>query len=394
MAVNALTDKDGRKTRRLCVLTTVPVSVNAFYGKQLDFLADNGFEVTVITSPDPVLCGKISRRCKLITIPMSRGVSPFADLVAFFRVLGVMRKGKFDMVQYSSPKAALLGSLCAAICRVPVRLYLMWGLYYTGQRGLFRQLLKTAEKVTCSASTAVAPDSEGNRAFAVSERLCPQGKIRVVGEGSANGIDLERFDPSRHAARRNALRKEAGIPENALVIGFTGRLCRDKGINELVRAFTSLEYTGSFLLLVGPLDHRHGLSPETERLLKTHPRIRVTGFRENVEEWLAAMDIFCLPSYREGFGVVNVEASAMGLPVVSTDIPGPRDSVREGTTGLLVPGRDAEALATALRNLTADPALRRRMGEAGKEWAKRFEQRKHWGRILAHKRELLEKHDA
>lgn len=377
---------------RLCIMTTVPITVVFFYGEQIDFLKNKGFDITVMTSPDNFLDKRISKSCRLVLIPMIRGISPFRDLIAFGKVFWEIKKGRFDIVQYCSPKAALLGSISAFILRVPVRLYLMWGLYYSGQQGFKRKGMKFVEKLICFFSTHIAPDSESNRDFAVNEGLCPVDKISVVGEGSANGIDLNKFNPQRLKPAGAEIRKKWNIPEKALVLGFAGRLRGDKGINELVYAFESLvkRYPYMYLLLVGPLEAElSGFKDEVSELIKTHKQIVSVGYQERVEEFMAVMDIFVLPSYREGFGVVNVEASAMGLPVVSTSINGARDSVINNQTGFLVLVKSVKGLLEKIEKLIKDEELRKKMGEAGKQWAKKFEQRSHWGKIFQHRLKLL-----
>jgi len=384
-----------RRPVRLCIMTTVPLTVVFFYGEQIDFLREKGFDITVITSPDNLLDKRISKSCRLVLIPMIRGISPFLDLIALGKVFREIRNGRFDMIQYCTPKAALLGSFSSWILRVPVRLYLMWGLYYSGQQGLKRKGMKFVENLICFFSTHIAPDSKGNRDFALKEKLCPADKISVVGEGSANGIDLKKFNPERLKPVGVEIRRKYDIPEQAFVLGFVGRLRGDKGINELVLAFKQLlsRYPDIYLLLVGPWEG--GLSEirkEEEEFIRSHNKqVVYVGYQERVEEFMAAMDIFVLPSYREGFGVVNIEASAMGLPVVSTSIDGTRDSVIDNQTGFLVPVKSVEDLAGQIEKLIKDRALRKKMGEAGKGWAKKFEQHSHWEKIFQHRLRLLYK---
>jgi len=384
---------ENKKPTKLCIVATVPMSIISFYGEQIDFLTDRGFEVTVITSPDREFDGRISRKARLVLIPMTRTISPWRDLVAFIKVFSCIRKGSFDIVQYSSVKAALLGSLSSWLCRVPVRLYLMWGLYFTGRYGLKREFLKYFDKMVCFFSTAVSPDSNGNMQVAVEEKLCPSSKLSVVGNGSANGIDLSRFDPQRLKEEGRIIRESLLIPPSAVVVGFVGRLCRDKGINELVRAFVDLseQHPDLYLLLVGPQEaDENEYDPHDAATLAGHERIISVGYKDRPEEYLSAMDIFVLPSYREGFGIVNIEASAMELPVISTDIPGPRDSVLDGHTGILVPAKSVDPLREAIKTLYDDPHLRLKMGRAGREWAKCFEQRLMWQLIYTHRQALLQ----
>ena len=378
---------------KICIMATVPVSIISFYGKQIDYLKEQGFEVTVITSSDNDLVKKIPASCKLVLIPMSRQITPLKDLTSLFQIAKEIKKGKFDIIQYSSPKAALLGSICGYFFSVPARLYLMWGIYYVGQRGWKRKLLKLIEKVICCFSTQVSPDSKGNYAFALEEGLCPASKMSVVGNGSANGVDLERFNSQRLKTAGSAIRESLGIPPDAVVVGFVGRLLRDKGINELVKAFVGLsdKYQKLYLLLVGPReDKENAYEPEVNKTLLQEKRVISIGFNERPEEYMAAMNIFALPSYREGFGIANIEASAMELPVISTDIPGPRDSVLDGRTGILVSVKNVAQLQQAIERLYNDPTLRYDIGQEGRLWAKNFEQKQIWRQIITHRLSLLQ----
>jgi glycosyltransferase involved in cell wall biosynthesis len=377
---------------RLCIIATVPISINAFYGKQLEYLHQKGFDITVVTSPDADFISKLPSFIKGRCVPMIRGMSPLKDLVALFRVIKHVYRGKFDIVQYNSPKAALLGSLASYFCRVPVRLYLMWGIYYTGQKGWRRLLMKWVEKVACFCSTNISPDSQSNCIFAADERLCPSSKITLVGKGSANGIDLERYNDLLYLEKTCMIRNECGIPGDATVVGFLGRLTRDKGINELVKAFEliSISEPNTYLLMVGPWEAKNqDLEVSVESLIRDCKRVRWLGYKEDAERYMSIMDIFVLPSYREGFGVVNIEAAAMGLPVVATDVPGARDSVIDGETGLLVPPRNVQELANAIKKLIDDKGIREEMGARGRENAKLYEQKKHWGYIFDHRLTLL-----
>jgi len=395
MAVNCDQSIHHGKKTKLCILATVPISIISFYGRQLDYLSDKGFEVTVITSPDHGMEKRISTRSRLVLVPMTRTISPLRDAIAFFRILHCIGTGAFDIVQYSSPKAALLGSVAALLCRVPVRLYLMWGIYYTGQRGIKRAIMKGVERLICFCSTHVAPDSKGNRQFAIEEKLCPAHKLEVVGKGSANGVDLERFNPLSLEEKRMQIRQHYGIPPDACVFGFVGRLQYEKGINELVVAFIDMSRKKQdiYLLLVGPKEGDSAqYMPEVNSALSENPRIICAGYQEHPNEYMAAMDIFVLPSYREGFGIVTIEASAMKLPVITTDIPGPRDAVVNNSTGILVPVKSIASLRHAMEQLFNDPILRKQLGIAGREWAKNFEQNKLWQDILTHRLGLLKNH--
>ncbi len=379
---------------RMCIMTTAPITLVFFYKGLLDYFVDKGFEITVITSPDKQFINKLSPRVQYVYIPMIRGISPLKDLWALIRLIGVLKNKRFDIIQYCTPKAAFLGSIASWLCRIPVRLYLMWGIYYTSQAGLLRIVMKMIEKLSCFFSTHISPDSFGNYYFAINEGLCSAGKISVVGEGSASGIDLDRFNPDRLQDKRVEIRKSLNIHSGSIVVGFIGRLCRDKGINELVLVFEELakKNVALYLLLVGPMEAEiHEFEKSVQYMLQYNQNILRVGYQDKPEEFLAAMDIFVLPSYREGFGSVNIEASAMSLPVVSTDTPGTRSSVLDSETGLLVPAKSVDRLKEALETLIDNKGLRERMGKAGNQWEKKFEQKSLWEKIYQHRLKLLEK---
>jgi glycosyltransferase involved in cell wall biosynthesis len=228
----------------------------------------------------------------------------------------------------------------------------------------------------------------------IAERLCPKGKVKVLLGGSINGVDAQqRFNPDLvDFQRRIEICRALGIPESALVIGFVGRIVVDKGVVELVKACESLldDYPSFHLLMVGPFESRDSVPPSIENILRTHPNIHCTGMDWNTPPLYSAMDVVVLPSYREGFPSVPLEAGAMRLPVVATTVPGCVDAVIDGVTGILVPPRDCEALADAVKKYLNSPDLRLRHGRAGRERVLReFGQEDIWKAIHAEYQRLL-----
>ena len=227
------------------------------------------------------------------------------------------------------------------------------------------------------------------------ERLCADGlarpsDVRVLGAGSANGVDVRRFSPER-IRLRDEFRTKHRITADAIVIGFVGRLTRDKGVNELVRAFVAVHEHNreAVLLLIGDYEDRDRPAAQAIRTISAHPRIRHVGFQSDVIPGMAAMDIFALPTHREGLGNVLLEAAALGLPTITTDATGARDAILAGITGVQVPVGDADALAQALLKLARDPALREQMGHAGRAWVcENFDQRDIWQRQIREYRTL------
>lgn len=382
---------------RLCIISTIPTTIKAFFGSQLSYLTENGFDITVITSStiSSQDYGSSLPECiKLRTVKMSRTISPLTDFMAFREILKIIKNGNFDIVQYVTPKAAILGSIASWWAKVPVRLYLMWGLYYVTQTGFKKFLFKTIEKIVCNCSTAIAPDSKGNVKLAVEEGLCEADKIGVVGHGSANGVDTQRFDTVRLYEDGRRIRKELNIPDEAKVFGCIAAIVGDKGVNELIEAFdiVSKSNQDAYLLYIGQTTEKDPVKDSTLEIMEKHPRIIHLGWQTETEKYLAAMDIFVLPTYREGFGVVNIEASAMALPVISTDVPGPQESIVNDETGILVPVKKVAPLVDAMKDLIGRPLYAKKLGEAGRKRVQEFyEQKKLWQLIIEHRLFLLEK---
>lgn len=377
---------------KVCHISCVGFNVRVFFRGQFDYLQKRGFKFTVITS-EPTRNGLgLPDQTTYHSVPLTRSITPLTDIRSIWRLYRIFRRNRFDLVQYTTPKGALLGSIAAWLAKVPVRLYLMWGIYYVGQSGLKRRLFRFLDRLTCRLSTHITFDGFDIRQFAITEGLCTEADSSVIGKGSDNGIDLTVFDRSRYADSGKAVRKRWGIPDDGVVIGTVCRLVGDKGINELVAAFEQVaaDRPDAWLLLIGPEEERDSPLPETLASMTNNPRIIVTGLQEDILPYYAAMDIFTLPTYREGFSAVNIEASAMGLPVVTTNAIGAKETVIDGRTGMTVPVKSVEELADALANLLDGADLRRRMGRAGRKWVEEdFEQKAFWEAILRHREDLL-----
>lgn len=378
----------------LCILTTVSASIKAFYKGQIEALNEAGFETTVICANDDKLKALLPKETKYYPVLFSRVISPLQDVKAIYQLYKLFRKENFDIVQYSTPKASLLGAIAAFLAKVPIRIYILWGLYYTGQKGTKRFIFKSFEKIICNLSNKIIPISHKMVDFAVSEGLGKRTKYEVMLNGSACGVDLESFSPELWESSRNKIRNENNIPEYATVIGTVARLTGDKGINELVEAFDTIsnEVSLLYLLLVGDQEEKDRLHASTEQIINDNPRVKAVGWQDNPLPYYAAMDIFCLPTYREGFGEVNLEAQAMGLPVVSTNVIGPSESIEDGVTGFLVPPKDTDVLIASLKKLMLNSKLRKEMGNHGIERVKQlFDRKAMIEAIVKHRLSLLEK---
>jgi glycosyltransferase involved in cell wall biosynthesis len=354
---------------RLLHVVTVPETLS-FLAGQPAYLRARGFETHVISSDGEYR--KIfehNERTPVTVVPMQRRITVLRDLIALTRIVSVIWRLRPAIVHGHTPKGGLLGMIAAWIANVPVRIYHLHGLPFVTARGFRRVLLIGTEWLSCRLATDALCVSHSLRDMAVRYRLCPSAKVRVIAAGSINGVDAQRrFNPRRYRSERETLRAKYGIPSDAMVLGFVGRVVRDKGMLELARAWNRLqqEFPGLHLLIVGPMEQQDPLPRSLVEEMQQDPRVHLHGLDYNVPPLLAAMDILVLPTYREGFPVVLIEASSMGLPVVATRVVGCTDAVRDGSTGLLVLPRDSKALYFAIAKYLRDPEMRTRHGAAGR----------------------------
>jgi glycosyltransferase involved in cell wall biosynthesis len=377
---------------RLFHVTTVPLSLR-FLGGQVGFMKARGYDVHVVSSPGPLLddFGR-AEGVEAHAVPMSRRIDPGGDIVALARLIQLFRRHRPEIVHAHTPKGGLLGMMAATAARVPVRVYHMRGLPLVTATGAKRAVLAATERVSCGLASTTLSVSPSLRRRALDLGLASEDRIRVVLGGSGNGVDAQRrFRPSLERARGRAKRAELGIPESAEVIGFVGRLVREKGVVELASAWARLREARPdvHLVLVGPTEPEDPVPPEVLRALEADPRVHLLGFTEDTPALYEAFDLVALPTYREGFPNVLLEAAAMELPVVSTEVDGCVDAVVPGVTGELVPARDADALRRAIEGYLGDPERRRAHGVAARARVEtRFEQQRLWEAIESLYREL------
>jgi len=352
-------------------VTTVPETLGFLRG-QLRFMQSRGFAVHVITAPGTALTRFAAEECVIPhAIPMRRRITPLGDIAALARLVRRLRALKPDIVHSSTPKGGLLGTVAARIAGVPLVVYHVRGLAYTGLRGFQRRLLKLTERTACALAHRVICVSESVRRELIDDGIGDTSKLKVLASGSSNGVAAEtRFNPAQFSAeKRKALRREFGLPMDAIVIGFVGRLVKDKGVVELADAWakTAQRYPGAWLLVVGEWEDRDAVPGRIRRELVGHPRVKMVGERLDVAQFYAMMDVVVLPTYREGFPNVPLEAAAMQLPVVGTSVTGCVDAVRDEETGLLVPVADSNALFHAISRYLDDDQLRVAHGRSARE---------------------------
>ncbi|WP_456970684.1 glycosyltransferase family 4 protein [Geodermatophilus sp. SYSU D00815] len=348
--------------------TTVPESAWGLLRGQLAFLREEGFDVVLVSSPGPLL-DAVGRRegVRTIGIPMSRAIRPWADLRSLVALVCVFRAERPVISMVGTPKAGLLAGLAARLTRVPRRVYLLRGLRLETTRGVQRLVLWACERIAAASAHQVVCVSRSLRDEARALRILRRGQGTVLGAGGSNGVSVPVPVPTADTAaeRRRAL----GLSDTDNVFGYVGRITVDKGVRELLTAFNdvSVRLPEAVLVVAGNADG-DDVDRETLQALRAHPRVRFLGWLDDPAHLYPALDVFVLPTYREGLPTVCLEASAAGIPVVTTEATGARDAVRHGSTGLRIPARDAGALADAMLLLADDVELRRAMGAAGRRF--------------------------
>lgn len=356
-------------TQRICFVVSSSLTARAFLTAHFAALGRRYAIDLAANAGGQDGLGDIMLHVRVVPVRILRRIAPMADLVALYRLYRLFRRERYAAVSSVTPKAGLLTLLAAAATRIPLRIHIFTGQVWATRTGWKRRLLKAADRLMASLATHVLADSPSQRDFLVAEGVAPVGKVRVLGEGSICGVDGERFRPD--AGRRTGIRRTRGIPEEAVVFLFLGRLNRDKGVADLAEAFASLDHPDAYLLVVGP-DEEGMREAMLARLGAAAERCRFAGFTDRPEDCMAAGDVFCLPSYREGFGMVVIEAAAAGLPAIASRIYGVIDAVEDGVTGLLHAPGDVGGMAALMNTLARDPTRRAAMGLAARERALRL----------------------
>ena len=352
-------------------VTTIPETFGFFRG-QIDFMKKHSFRVHGVASPGSVFETTAHRENILMhAINMPRYITPWRDLASLFKLWNLFRKLNPDIVHAHTPKGGLLGVIAARLAKVPVVIYGMHGLPFENANGTKRFLLSWSEKIACLGADKIITVGKVIRRKALKYGFCKPDKIMVLGAGSVNGVDGEgRFNPEKFSPLlRNEMRQKLKIPEEALVLGFIGRIVRDKGILELAEAWDTLKdkYKNIYLLLIGPIEPQDPIPAELLANLKKDDRVRFTGYIEDIPPFYLMMDINVLPTYREGFPVSPLEAAAMKVPVVATDVDGCPEAVEDGLTGIVVPPKNSRALSEAIEELINNSEKRYAMGQAGRK---------------------------
>lgn len=372
---------------------TIALSLDYLLRGQLAFLNKNAAVIAVSGQDNHLDTVRDREQVHTADISMQRSISPLKDLVSLIRLYKLFRREQPDIVHSITPKAGLLSMLAAKMAGVPVRIHTFTGLIFPSKRGIFQKLLISMDRLLCWSATHIIPEGQGVLQDLKAYKIT--GKpMKVLANGNVNGLDTSFFDQAQIAeTEKNDLRNALGIQPGDFVYIFVGRLVRDKGINELIAAFEEVSVTGKNvkLLLVGPYEEElDPLLPETKQKIEQHPHIITVGFQKDVRPYMAISHVLAFPSYREGFPNVVLQAGAMGLPAIVTDINGCNEIIEEGVNGLLIPTGSAVALASAMLQLCKDDAYYNKLKQETRQLiVSRYRNEEVWGAIQAFYQKLL-----
>src|SRR2546422_480671 len=346
--------------KKICYVTTTPLIVNFFLVPILLHMRERYTTSLAVTHPGEVPLVKLPG-IEVFPVHSSRQIDLWRDAAAFFQLLKLFRGERFDLIHSFGPKAGLLAGLAGRLAGVPCRVHTFTGQVWAARGGASRLLLKAADRITARVATHVLIDSLAQRDFLAREGIVSKADCEVLGRGSVSGVDLRRFKPDPHA--RESVRVELGIKDSAPIVLFLGRLKRDKGVLDLAAAFSGMTKTvpDTVLVFVGPDEERL-----REQIVmacgESAARAKFVGYTDLPERYLAACDVLCLPSYREGFGTVLIEAAATGVPAVASRIYGVEDAIVDGETGMLFEAGNVQDMRDKLTTILARLEVRSDLG--------------------------------
>lgn len=374
--------------KKIIRITTVPQSLGGLLRGQLAHMSQY-YEMIAVSSKGDGYLEKYGNKegVKVLTVDMTRQITPFKDLRAVWQLYRIFKKEKPFIVHTHTPKAGTLGMMASYLAGVPHRLHTIAGMPLLERTGKTRRLLDLVEKMTFGFATKVYPNSFEMKNIVLQNKYTTEKKLKVLGKGSSNGVDQAFFDPVRYNDyRKNRMRKLLGIAENDFVYLFVGRLVKDKGIEELIKAFDTISTKRSNvkLLLVGYFEKKlDPLSVETEKTMESNPNIIFVGSRRDVRSFYAVADVLTFPSYREGFPNVVMESGSMGLPAIVTDINGCNEIIIDGENGIIIPPKDTAALASKMVELYEDRNQLKKLALNSREMiTSRYNRQFMWKEIL------------
>lgn len=375
---------------KLIRVTTLPISMEKLLENQLDFM-QSYFEITAISCSESegTSLKKYCQNVGIKTFPIefTRSITPLKDLKAILKLYNFLKKEKPEIIHSHTPKAGMVSMIAAKLAKVPIRLHTVAGLPLEESRGIKKTLLKTVEKITYAAATKVLPNSNGLKQTLLEFNLCPEKKINIIGKGSSNGINTDYFDPEKISEIEvTNLKNELGFTGDETILIYIGRLVKDKGVNELITTFDSISksHPNCRLLLLGYYEQeRDPLNEDTLRMIKENPSIIERGFIKDIRPYLLFSSFLVFPSYREGFPNVVLQAAAMQLPAIVTDINGCNEIIQNNYNGLIIPKKNSEALEEAIQYLIENKSVLKNMKSSSRNFVvENFSREIIWNELL------------
>tara|TARA_B100000963_G_scaffold121937_1_gene106345 strand:+ start:27996 stop:29159 length:1164 start_codon:yes stop_codon:yes gene_type:complete len=375
------------KKKKLFRITTVPMSLKYLLDGQMSFMSKNGFDVVMISSDGIELKDVIKNEsCRHIIVPLTRKITIFKDLFALFTLLRFLKKEKPDIVHTHTPKAGIIGMFASYLANIPIRLHTVAGLPLLEATGFKKFILNLVEILTYYFATKIYPNSYGLKKIILENKFTSENKIKVIGNGSSNGIDTSYFNPKKFTfEEKNTLKNYLGIENSDFVYTFLGRIVSDKGINELVKSFEKLskEKKGIKLLIVGPFeDNLDPIKNETKYIIENNKKIILTGYKNDVRPYFAVSNLLVFPSYREGFPNAVMQAGSMALPCIVSDINGCNEIITNNINGLIVPSKDDKALYDAMKKILGDEILYKKLKNNSRSMIEKLYERKSFWKLL------------
>lgn len=341
---------------KICCITTLEGTMREFVIPAMEFFVKEGHEVTLMCDMSDSFIKEYSDRFQCVNIKMQKGISIKDVITKPFEFYLKFKQGKYDYVQYATTNASVYACIPAWLTRIPHRVCCMWGIGFYVKKGITKILYRQIEKFPCRFANHISIPSRKNQLLGANKGLYKLSQSSVVGDGGTVGVDLATFNYDlREQYKENVLAEHPELKEK-LVFGYLGRIYKDKGVNELLEAFLSLNNPDKYaLLIIGSFDSsRQSLNPELLKRAKENPNIIFHGFTKEVSKYLSAIDVLCHPSYHEGFSMAIQQAMAMGCAIVTTDIPGPSEVIENGISGITVPSMNSRALADGMIQMTND----------------------------------------
>lgn len=382
--------------KKICFCTTLGGTINAFLVDLSKYLVEHeNYDVTWISCEDGGLRAKTGEHIHFIPVNMKRGLS-LDGLKVIWQMYRIFKREKYDIVQYSTRNAGTYAAVAAWMAGIKTRLYCQWGMMFIALKGWKRKLLWADEKLIVNLSTVVESESFSMYNTAIEHGIYTPERASVIWHGSACGVDISKYLLENKASWRKEVRDELGISEEARVFGYCGRITRDKGLNELFAGFRRVvedknRKVDTYLMIIGRDDHAETINPELFAWAKACPFVKFTGYTTNVPKYYSSLDVFTSLSYREGFGLVVIEAAAMGVPGIVSDALGQRDTIEHMKTGYLVRTHNVDDVVEAMNFYMEHPEKCTEMGVIARKVVEEcYEQKELLRRLAEHRNQLIE----